>query len=81
VSNEYDRKDDVLIQLLIDKVDNLSDKLDTHMVEEAKKMNEITEAFQTGKHVVWFIKVTAAVATSLALGWVFFKEHFTIGLK
>jgi hypothetical protein len=75
------RRDDTLIEILIAKVDALDTKLDRHMEEESKKIGELTEAFATAKHVVSFVKWSAAIIGALALSWVFIKEHFLIGLK
>ncbi len=77
----YERKGDALIELLIEKIDALDKKLDNHMVDESKKIADLLEAWNTGKHVVSFIKIAATVGASIALGWAWITDHFTIGIK
>ena len=78
---EYDRKSDALIQLLIDEVKGLKVSLEDHMVKEAAEIKDIKEAFDTAKHVVWFIKWASGLGAAVFLAWAFLKEHFFIGLK
>lgn len=78
---EYDRKDDVLIEMLINEVKTLRIELSEHMHEEDKAIKDLVEAFNTARHVVWFVKVTAAVVAGVALTWAFLHEHFHIGIK
>lgn len=78
---EYDRKSDALIQLLVDKIEALDNKLEKHMANETNDIKELKEAFDTAKHVVSFVKWTSTIVASLAVAWVFFKEHFTFGIK
>lgn len=80
-TKDYERKGDALIELLIEKLESLDKKLDDHMKEESTKITELLEAWNTGKHVVWFIKIAATIGVSIALGWAWITDHFTIGLK
>lgn len=83
-----DRRDNNLITLLIEKVDSLNIKLDTHMsVEEEEKKKqteaiaELKAAFDTAVAAVKVIRWLAAIVAALALSWAFIKEHLTIGVK
>lgn len=78
---DYERKGDTLLQLLIEKIDAIDQKLDKHMQEEEDKISELIEAWNTGRHVVWFIKMAAGIGVSIALGWAWITDHFTIGIK
>ena len=78
MTQPYERKGDALIQELIDKISDLDKKLDNHMKEESDKISELLEAWNTGKHVVWFIKIAATIGISIALGWAWITDHFTI---
>jgi K+-sensing histidine kinase KdpD len=85
---EEERRNDILMQLLIDKVDNLTNKLDAHMIKEekdkeaqAKDINEIKETFKTAKTAVLVVKWGAAIIAALAASWLFLKENFIIGVK
>jgi hypothetical protein len=79
--SDYDRKDDQLIEMLISEVKTLRMELQDHMKEEGESIKELIEAFNTAKHVVWFIKMSAAVVGGLGLAWAFLHNHFTIGVK
>lgn len=72
---------DILLQVLIEKIDKLDTKLDTHMEVESKKINELVETFNTAKHVVWFIKWAAVVTASLATAIMWVVNTFSIGIK
>lgn len=70
------------------KVVTVSNTLASHTVnEEAKqkeqteKIEKLQEAFDTGKHVLSFIKWSAGVIATIAAIVVFFKEHITLGIK
>lgn len=83
-----ERRDNTLIGLLIEKVDKLDSKLDTHMSneeEEKKKQTaaiaELKNAFDTATTAVKVIKWIAGIVAALALTWAFIKEHLTIGVK
>lgn len=79
--NEQERSSDILVKVLIDKVDKLHGKLDEHILEEEKKIQELLDAWKTGKSVVWFIKVAAAVVGSVAIAWAWVTDHLSIGVK
>ncbi len=87
-----------LIRDLIDKVEKLDGKLETHIDKEEEKIKEIKDAvstlkvdtqgiaelkesFTAAKHVVVFIKWSAAIIAAIALSLAFLKTHITIGIK
>lgn len=78
---EYDRKDDALIAMLIEEIKSLRQELKDHIAHEDTKIKELVEILMTTKHVIWFIRWAAGITTAVALSWVFFKEHFTLGIK
>ena len=79
--SDYERKGDTVLDLVLQKLEDLDTKLEKHMVEEENKISELIDAWNTSKHIVLFVKWTAAIITSLALGWAWVTDHFTIGIK
>lgn len=72
---------DMLLNVLIEKIDKLDAKLESHMAAEADNVGILMETFNTAKHVIWFIKWLAVVASALGLTWAWLYNHFTIGVK
>lgn len=79
--SNHKREGDLLLTILIEKVDKLDAKLESHMSKEAENVEVLMETFNTAKHVVWFIKWLAVVASALGLTWAWIYNHFTIGVK
>ncbi len=78
---EHTRKGDQLIELILEKLEALDTKLENHMREEDNKIGELVDAWNASKHIVTFVKWTAAIVTSVALGWAWITDHFTVGVK
>jgi hypothetical protein len=69
------------LELIISKIDTLDAKLDKHIQDEENRIGELVEAWKTAKGIVWFVKITAGVVASLAIGWAWISNHFVIGVK
>lgn len=78
---EYVDKQSILLNVLIEKIDKLDYKLENHMQNEADNVSILMETFNTAKHVVWFIKWVAVIASAIGLTWAWVYNHFTIGVK
>lgn len=82
MTEQYNKRDsDMLLKLLIEKVDKLDAKVELHMTNEAENIGLLMETFNTAKHVVWFIKWLSGIAVAIGLTWAWLHNHFTIGVK
>lgn len=79
---------DLILNLILQRIEDLDDKLSNHMTAENQTIGELkasvdtlTTVWKTTKGVLWFIKVTASVVTAIGLGWAFLHQHFTMGIK
>jgi hypothetical protein len=81
VSEERRRHDDTVLDLILEKIEALDSKLSNHITEEDNKIGELVDAWNTSKHIVWFVKWLATIAAALALSWAWVHNHFTVGIK
>lgn len=82
MTEQYNKRDsDMLLNLLIEKVDKLDAKVELHMANEKENIGLLMETFNTAKHVVWFIKWVAVIAAAIGATWAWIGDHFTIGVK
>ena len=80
-SEPHNRRGDQLIELVLEKIEALDQKLENHMKEEDAKISDLVDAWNASKHIVVFVKWTAAIITSIALGWAWVTNHFEVGVK
>lgn len=63
-----------------EKIKEIKDAVDTLKVD-TQGISELKDSFAAAKHVVMFIKWSAAVIAAIAVSLAFLKTHITIGIK
>jgi hypothetical protein len=81
IEHATERRDNKLIELLIKEVQDMRQELKDHQTREKLDLQELKDAFNTAKSVVWFVKWSAGIVGTLAVSWIFLKEHFIFGVK